>query len=218
MVPTRAALSVSNRPAAASTIPRGGMQDSASSRNRGRQPRRDRSITKSRACGSRSSVAAPKMHSRGATGATRTPRTAMGAVQLHGPRREFVPALLLCSRLNGAPVPGTIRASSASERARGKAGPQMYRRQGGARGSMSSPAGNGGMARPSNSDGSGWRKFSNSPPAQLPAGMSRRQPKGRCPQGCPMLRGREIRRVRKPRPTAATGGTSRRSPEVLPIA
>jgi len=106
---------------------RGAGRKSGSSRNRGRRPLRDLSTTKSRACGSRSSVAAPKMHLPGATGATRTPRTAMGAVQLHGPRREFVPALLLCSRLNRAPVPGTIRASGASDPARGKTGPQMCR-------------------------------------------------------------------------------------------
>ncbi len=67
---------------------------------------------------------------------------------------------------------------------------------------MSSPAGNGGMARPSNSDGSGWRKFSNSPPAQLPAGMSRRPTERSLPSGMSNV----PRPGNSPRPEASTNG------------
>src|SRR6185312_12271006 len=79
---------------------------------------------------------------------------------------------------------------------------QNVQSQGGARGSMSSPAGNGGMGRPSNSDGSGWRKFSNSPPAQLPAGMSRRPTERSLPSGMSNV----PRPGNSPRPEASTNG------------
>ena len=80
--------------------------------------------------------------------------------------------------------------------------PGQVQTQSGARGTMSSPAVNGGMARPSNSDGSGWRKFSNSPPAQLPGGMNRRPTERSLPSGM----SNAPRPGNSPRPEASTSG------------
>ena len=57
------------------------------------------------------------------------------------------------------------------------------------------------MARPSNSDGSGWRKFSNSSPAQRPEGMNRPMERS-SPSGMSAV----PRPGNSPRPGASTNG------------
>jgi uncharacterized protein DUF6600/FecR-like protein len=201
VVPTRAALSASNRPAAASTIPRGRTQDRFFSKSRpAATPRSfDNEVSRMRQSIQRSG--AENAFARG-NGSNQNSANSNGRGSV------------------ARPAPGVRTSSSAEQQAeqgassrdnqgfrRFGSGPGQNRSpnvqtQGGTRGSMSSPAGNSGMARPSNSDGSGWRKFSNSPPAQLPAGMSRRPTERSLPSGVSNVQ----RPGNSPRPEASTSG------------
>jgi hypothetical protein len=122
VIPTRSALSVSNRPAAASTLPRGGEQQ--------------RFFSKSRP------AAAPQSFDR----------------QVSRMRQSI--------QRNGA---GGGQSFSRGERAVQNR-PQVQTQVQG-RGTLSTP--NGGAARASTSEGAGWRRFSDSSPAQRDHAMSR---------------------------------------------
>ncbi|MGH9552006.1 MAG: hypothetical protein ACRD3W_21650, partial [Terriglobales bacterium] len=172
VVPTRAALSASNRPAAASTIPRGGTQQRFFEKSRpAAAPRSfDNEVSRMRQSIQRSGAehAFARSNEPGQNSATSSGRASV-------PR----------------PTPGVRNSSSGMQQAERGATPrnnqgfqrlgsgpaqnrsQSIQTQGGARGTMSSPAGNGGVARPSTSDSSGWRRFSNSTPAQRSGGMGR---------------------------------------------
>ena len=77
---------------------------------------------------------------------------------------------------------------------------QGSRAQSGAGGRCPRRHSNGGMARPATSDGSGWRRFSNSTPAQRQAGMSRPSRTVVALGDVQLFRGREIRRGQRARP------------------
>jgi hypothetical protein len=174
VVPTRAALSVSNRPAAASTIPRGGMQDRFFSKSRpAAAPRSfDNEVSRMRQSIQRSG--ADHAFSRGdGAGQNSASGTGRGSVARPAPGvRTSTSGTQRSERgASSRDYPGFQRFGSGPGQDRSQG--QNVQSQSGARGTMSSPAGNGGMARPSTSDGSGWRRFSNSPPAQRPGGMNR---------------------------------------------
>ncbi len=156
VVPTRAALSVSNRPAAASTIPRGSMQQRFFSKTRpAAAPRSfDREVARMRQSIQRSGAGSGAV-ARPAPGV----RTAAGGL----------------SNSSGAQQPArgaSTRGNQSWQRFGSSAAQGQVQTQGAARGTLSSPA-DGGMARPATSNGSGWRRFSDSTPAQRQGGMSR---------------------------------------------
>ncbi|MGA9811950.1 MAG: DUF6600 domain-containing protein [Terriglobales bacterium] len=174
VVPTRAALSASNRPAAASTIPRGGTQQRFFEKSRpAARPRSfDNEVSRMRQSIQRDGAehAFARSNEPGQNSANNNGRGSV-ARPTPGVRTNS-------SGMQQAERGATSRENQGFERfgsgpAQNRSRGESIQTQGGARGTMSSPASNGGGARPSTSDSSGWRKFSNSTPAQRSGGMSR---------------------------------------------
>ena len=202
VVPTRAALSVSNRPAAPSTIPRGETQGRFFSKSRpAAAPRSfDNEVSRMRQSIQRSGAE----HAFARSGEPGQNSANSGG---HGPFARPTPGVRTNSSAMQAERGATSRDNQGFQRfgsgpAQNRSRGQSVQTQGGARGTMSSPAVNGATSRPSTSDGSGWRKFSNSPPAQLPAGMSRRPTERSLPSGMSNV----PRPGNSPRPEASTNG------------
>jgi len=202
LVPTRAALSVSNRPAAASTIPRGGEQQRFFSKSRpAAAPRSfDNEVSRMRQSIQRSGAenafargSGPNPNSANSTGHGSVARPAPGVRTSSSGMQQSEHGA--SSRDNQ----GFQRFGSGPAQTRSQG--QNVQAQGGARGTMSAPAGNGGMARPSTSDGSGWRKFSGPAPTQHPGGMNR--PAERTSPG---TMSNVPRLGNSPRPEASTNG------------
>jgi uncharacterized protein DUF6600 len=187
VVPTRAALSVSNRPVAASTLPRGGEQQRFFSKARpaaAPQPF-DRQVSQMQQSMQHNGTGAGQPFSRG-----------------DRPNQNFALAKPSPGVRTPAGVgPNNTSGAQASERGAGSRDGQGWQRFGSGtaqnpsqgqnqirqdqihqeqgqsqapvRGTLSSPASNGGMARPANSDSSGGRRFSDSAPAQRSGAMNR---------------------------------------------
>ncbi len=171
VVPTRAALSVSNRAPAASTLPRGREQQQFFEKSRPAAPRSfDNEVSRMRQSIQRSG--AENAFARG-NGPSQNSANSTG----HGLVARPTPGV----RTGSPGVQQAERGASSQGNQRFGSGPGQNRSQGqtqvqserGARGTMSSPAGNGGMSRPATSDNSGWRKFSSPAPIQRPGGMNR---------------------------------------------
>ena len=174
VVPTRAALSASNRPAAASTIPRGRTQQRFFEKSRpSATPRSfDNAVSRMRQSIQRSGAehAFARSNELGQNSANSSGR---GSVARPAPGVRTS-----SSGMQQAERGATSRDNQGFQRfgsgpAQTRSQGQSVQTQGGARGTMSFPAGNAGAARPSTSDSSGWRKFSNSTPAQRSGGMGR---------------------------------------------
>ncbi len=169
VVPTRAALSVSNRPAAASTLPRGGVQQHFFSKARpAAAPQSfDRQVTQMRQSLQRNGAGAGQSFSRGDNQnsvARPTPgvRTPAGV----GPNAS---GAQLSDRGAGSRDNQSWRrfgSGNAQGPSQGQVQGQVQS-QGPGRGTLSSPASNGGVARPGNNDSSGWRRFSDSNSGQM---------------------------------------------------
>ena len=205
VVPTRAALSVSNRPAAASTIPRGREQQRFFSKSRPAAAPRSfdnevsqmrQSIQRSGADRTFSRSDGPNQNSANSTGRGSIARPTPGV-------RTNPPGMQQSERgASSRDNQGFQRFGSGPAQNRSQ-GQNQGPTQGGARGTMSSPAStsNGGAARPAISDGSGWRRFSNSAPAQQPGGMSRP-----AERSSPSRMSNVPRPGNSPRPEASTNG------------
>ena len=190
VVPTRAALSVSNRPAAASTLPRGGEQQRFFSKSRPatapqsfdkQVSQMQQSIQRNGAgqAFSRGDQSNQNSANRAATGAGHdaVPRPAPG---VRTPAGGLSNASGAQQSERGAGVrenQGFQRFGSTATPNRSQGQNQIRNQvqspgqgQAPARGTLSSP--NGGMAKPASSEGSGWRRFSDSTPAQHGGAMS----------------------------------------------
>ncbi len=195
VVPTRAALSVNNRPAAASTLPRGREQRPFFSKSRPAAPPQpfDKQVAQMQQSIQRGSAGAGQAFSRGDR-PNQNPADNAAAGTGHDAIARPTPGVR-------TPTGGGLNNASGtqqSERGAGLGENQGWRRFGSgttanrsqgqsqlqtpaqtqgqtqvpARGTVSSPARNGGVAKPATSDGSGWRSFSDSTPAQQ-GGMTR---------------------------------------------
>ncbi len=192
VVPTRAALSVSNRPAAASTLPRGGEQQRFYSKSRpapAPQPF-DRQVSQMQQSMQRG-AGTGQVFSRGDR-ANQNPTNNTAAAAGHEGMARPTPGVR-------TPIGGGMNNGSGaqpSERGAGLGENQGWRRFGSgattsrpqgqsqlpgqsqsqnqvpARGTLSSPPSNGGVGRPASSEGPGWRGSPNSTPTQQ-GGMTR---------------------------------------------
>ncbi len=172
VVPARAALSVSNRPAAASTIPRGGTQQRFFSKSRpaGTPRSFDTEVSRMRQSIQRSGAENAFARSNG-PGQNLANSTGRGSVARPAPGVRTNPSGIQQSE-RGATNQGFQRFGSGPTQNQSQ-GQTQVQTQRGVRGTMSSPAGSGGMARPATSDSSGWQKFSSPTPMQHPGGMNR---------------------------------------------
>jgi hypothetical protein len=146
VVPTRAALSVSDRPAAASTVPRGGQRQTYFSRSRpaAAPPSFDRQVTQMRQSIQGNAAGTGANQNSAMTRPTPGVRTPVGGGfgNASGAAASGVP-------MSGAPT---------AER-----GANLN----------NNLSNNDRMGRPTASDGSGWRRFSDSSPAQHDGAMNR---------------------------------------------
>ncbi len=174
VVPTRAALSASNRPAAASTLPRGREQQRFFSKSRpAAAPRSfDNEVSRMRQSIQRSG--ADHAFARSNEPGQNSPNSsARGSAARPAPGVRTSSSGMQQSERGASSRDNQGFQRFGSGPAQNRSQGQSVQTQGGARGTMSSPASNGGVARPSTSDSSGWRKFSNSTPAQRSGGMNR---------------------------------------------
>lgn len=182
VVPTRAALSVSNRPAAAPTLPRGGEQQRFFSKARpaaapqsfDRQVSQMQQSMQRNGTGTGQSFPRADRPNQNSAIARPTPgvRTPAGVGPNHASGAQ-------ASERGAVPrdSQGWQRFGSGATQSRSQGQNPIHQNQvqnqSPARGTLSSPASNSGMARPANSDSSGWRQFSDSTPAQRDGAMNR---------------------------------------------
>jgi hypothetical protein len=187
VVPTRSALSVTNRPAAASTMPRGGVQQRFFSRTRPMPAPQsfDRQVTQMQQSLQRNGGAGQSF-SRGngsnqiarPTPGVRTP-AGVGMSHTAGAQASAQASEIGAGSRDGQGWQrfGSGNAQNApqgqSQIRQGQIHTDQVQNQTPTRGTLSSPANNGGVARPANPESSGWRRFSDSTPAQRDGGMNR---------------------------------------------
>jgi hypothetical protein len=177
VVPTRAALSVSNRPAAASTLPRGGESQRFFSKTRPAPAPQsfDRQVSQMRQSMQRNGAGTGQSFSRGVTPNQNSgiARPTPGVRTPAGVGQNSASVTQSSDRgANSRDGQSRQRFGSGAGQNRSQ-GQSQIQSQAPARGTLSSPASNGGMARPTNSDSSGWRRFSDSTPAQRGGSMNR---------------------------------------------
>jgi hypothetical protein len=176
VVPTRSALSVTNRPAAASTLPRGGVQQRFFSQARPAPAPQsfDRQVTQMRQSLQRNGAGAGQSFSRGENPQNSVARPTPGVRTPAGIGQNNVSGAQQSDRSAGSRDNRSWRrfgSGNAQSPSQGQVQGQVQS-QGSARGTLSSPASNGGVARPANSDS--WRRFSDSHAGQMnrPAGTA----------------------------------------------
>jgi hypothetical protein len=176
VVPTRAALSVSNRPAAPSTLPRGGTQGRFFSKARPMPAPQsfDRQVTQMRQSLQRNGAGQSFSRSNGTNQVARPTPGVRNPAGVGMNNAAGAQASERGAGLRDGQSSQRFGSGNAQNAPQGQTQirhsqihPDQVQNQPPARGTLSSPAGNGGVASPGNSDSSGWRRFSGSTPAQM---------------------------------------------------